>query len=93
MEVHDLLLEVQEEIKRAGKAHGPLTQNHQDASLILCRESLEALQEAGEMKSIPVLSPEYIAKRMKLRAELIQVIAVAALWIGNIDRARGKEGG
>lgn len=77
--------EVLTEIRRSRVLHGPLTKDLSRASLILARETLEALQEAHDAEGMPRYSTGRPSKILLLRTELVQVIAVAVQWVNNID--------
>jgi hypothetical protein len=78
--------EVEKEIRRGKDLHGPLTQDKALASLVLACEVLEALKEAYTCRKQPRHSPEYAAARLRLRTELVQVVAVVTQWVTNIDK-------
>src|SRR5882724_1451108 len=77
--------EVNAEINRGRDLHGPLSRDPARAALILSRETLEVLQEAAELNRVPRLSNRRCAVMTNLRAELVQVVAVAAQWVANLD--------
>lgn len=77
--------EVLAEIQRGRNLHGPLTKDLSRASLILARETLEAIQEAHDLEKLPRLSSLRSTRLLMLRAELVQVVAVASQWVANID--------
>lgn len=77
--------QVVDEIKRSRTIHGPLSRDHGRVAKILMREVLEAAQEEAQLSHQPRLSAQRTLSLMALRSELIQVIAVAAQWINNLD--------
>lgn len=83
--------EVIQEIQRAKLIHGPLSKDHARAALILSRETLEAIQEAADVTRLPRLSEQRVLALMNLRAELVQVVAVASLWVSNLDNERLRD--
>lgn len=82
--------EVLDEIQRGRDLHGPLTKDLSRASLILARETLEAIQEAHDAERVPRLSSQRLTRMSTLRAELVQVVAIAAQWVANIDNERER---
>lgn len=83
--------EVEMEIIRSRDLHGPLTKDMRNCALILARECLEAMQEAYDAQRIPRLSTQRSAIVSNLRAELVQVVAVASQWVTNLDQERERE--
>lgn len=83
--------EVLAEIQRGRDLHGPLTKDLSRASLILARETLEAIQEAHDAERVPRLSIQRQRNMSLLRSELVQVVAVASQWIANIDTERVRD--
>ena len=83
--------EVLAEISRSRNLHGPLTKDLSRAALILARETLEAIQEAHDAERLPRLSSQRSTQLSMLRAELVQVVAVSAQWVANIDEQQERE--
>lgn len=85
------IAEVEQEIRRSRHLHGPLTKDLGRASLILARETLEAIQEAADAYRLPRLGAQRTSSLTALRSELVQVVAVASQWITNIDVEKERE--
>jgi len=83
--------EVNQEVVRSRHLHGPMSREHGRVAKILMREVLEAAQEEAEVSRLPRLSRQRTSSLMALRSELVQVVAVAAQWVANIDNERERE--